>query len=69
MPVEENKNIHRIKTADREITLIGTAHVSRDSAELVEKVVRIAREFDRDIASPDEVRTYLKLKGKDKVNF
>jgi len=39
MPVEENKNIHRIKTADREIILVGTAHVSRDSADLVEKVI------------------------------
>ena len=43
--------------------------LAKSNAELVEKVVRIAREFDRDIASPDEVRTYLGLKGKDKVNF
>ncbi len=39
MPIEENSNIHHIKTADKEIILIGTAHVSRDSAELVEKVI------------------------------
>lgn len=49
-------------------------YVSRDTlaksnAELVEKVVRIAREFDRDIATPDEARKILGLKGKDKVDF
>jgi len=39
----ENSNIHRIQTDDREIILIGTAHVSRDSAELVEKVIEEER--------------------------
>jgi pheromone shutdown-related protein TraB len=39
----ENNNIHRIRTGDREIVLIGTAHVSRDSAELVEKVIEEER--------------------------
>jgi pheromone shutdown-related protein TraB len=39
----ENSNIHRIQTEDREIILIGTAHVSRDSAELVEKVIEEER--------------------------
>jgi len=43
--------------------------LAKSNAELVEKVVRIAREFDREIATPDEVRAYLGLKGKDKVNF
>lgn len=43
--------------------------VAKSNAELVEKVVRIARELDRDIATPDEARELLKLKGKDKVNF
>lgn len=42
MPME-NSNIHRIQTDDREIILIGTAHVSRDSAELVEKVIEEER--------------------------
>jgi uncharacterized protein (DUF849 family) len=32
-------------------------------------VVRIARELGREIASPDEARQILGLKGKDKVNF
>jgi len=39
MSIENNKNIHRIKTGDREIIIVGTAHVSRDSANLVEKVI------------------------------
>jgi len=39
MSIENNKNIHRIKTCDREIIIVGTAHVSRDSANLVEKVI------------------------------
>ena len=43
--------------------------LAKSNAELVEKVVRIAGEFDREIATPDEVRAYLGLKGKDKVNF
>jgi pheromone shutdown-related protein TraB len=34
-----HENIHRLTLGDREIILIGTVHVSRDSAELVEKVI------------------------------
>lgn len=37
--------------------------------ELVEKIVRIAAEFDREPATPDEVRAFLNLKGKDQVSF
>jgi uncharacterized protein (DUF849 family) len=43
--------------------------LAKSNAELVEKVVRIAREFDREIATPDDVRACLGLKGKDRVNF
>ena len=43
--------------------------LARGSSELVEKVVRLARELGREIASPDEARQILGLKGKDKVNF
>ena len=43
--------------------------LAKSNAELVEKVVRIAREFERDIATPDEARHILGLKGKEKVNF
>lgn len=43
--------------------------LAKSNAELVEKVVRIAKELGREIATPDEARDILKLKGKDKVNF
>jgi uncharacterized protein (DUF849 family) len=43
--------------------------MAKSNAELVEKVVRLAKEFDREIATPSEARTILKLKGKDKTNF
>jgi pheromone shutdown-related protein TraB len=36
-------NMHRLTCEDREITLIGTAHISRESAELVEKVIEEER--------------------------
>ena len=35
----DNYNIHRLTFEDREIALIGTAHVSRESADLVVKVI------------------------------
>ena len=35
----DNDNIHRLTFEDREIALIGTAHVSRESADLVVKVI------------------------------
>jgi pheromone shutdown-related protein TraB len=35
----ENENVHRITREGREIILIGTAHVSRESADLVERVI------------------------------
>jgi uncharacterized protein (DUF849 family) len=41
----------------------------KSNAELVEKVVRIAKELGREIATPDEARKILGLKGKDKVNY
>jgi len=39
------------------------------NAQLVEKAVRIAKELGREIATPDEARKILGLKGKDKVNY
>ncbi|MEW6335407.1 MAG: TraB/GumN family protein, partial [Thermodesulfobacteriota bacterium] len=35
----ENANIHRIDLGDRTIILIGTAHISRESVELVDRVI------------------------------
>ena len=35
----ESENIHRFTVDDREIIIVGTAHVSRESADLVEQVI------------------------------
>jgi len=43
--------------------------LAKSNAELVEKMVRIIREFGNEPATPDEAREILKLKGQDKVNF
>jgi uncharacterized protein (DUF849 family) len=43
--------------------------LAKSNAELVEKAIRMASEFDRTPATPDEARGILGLKGKDKVNF
>jgi uncharacterized protein (DUF849 family) len=43
--------------------------LAKSNAELVEKVVRIAKELGREIATPDEARKILGLKGKEKVNY
>ncbi len=43
--------------------------LAKSNAELVEKVVRIAKELGREIATPDEARSILGLKGGDKVNY
>ena len=37
--VLDHPNVHRLVQDGREIILVGTAHVSRDSAELVERVI------------------------------
>lgn len=43
--------------------------LAKGSWELVEKIVRIAKELGREIATPDEARAMLGLKGADKVNY
>jgi uncharacterized protein (DUF849 family) len=43
--------------------------LAKGNAQLVSKVVRIAKELGREIAAPDEARSILGLKGKDKVGF
>jgi uncharacterized protein (DUF849 family) len=43
--------------------------MAKGSADQVEKIVRIARELSIDIATPDEARQILGLKGIDKVNY
>jgi uncharacterized protein (DUF849 family) len=48
---------------------LSKGEMARSNAELVEKMVRIAREFGYEPATPDETRKLLGLKGRDKVNF
>jgi len=43
--------------------------MAKSNAEQVEKIIKIAREFDIEPATPDEARQILGLKGLDKVNF
>jgi uncharacterized protein (DUF849 family) len=43
--------------------------LAKSNAELVEKMIRILREFGNEPATPDEAREILGLKGLDKVNF
>lgn len=37
--ISDNPNIHHLSHEDKEITLVGTAHVSRESADLVKQVI------------------------------
>ncbi len=43
MAMTNNDNTHRLTFEDKEVTLIGTAHVSRESTELVGKVIKQER--------------------------
>jgi uncharacterized protein (DUF849 family) len=43
--------------------------LAKSNTDLLDRVVRIAKEFGREIATPEEVRGILKLKGRDKVNY
>lgn len=43
--------------------------LARSNAELVEKAIRLATEFDREPATPEEARKILGLKGKECVDF
>jgi len=47
----------------------GKGVMAKSSADQVEKIVRIAKELSIDIATPDEARQILGLKGLDKVNY
>ncbi|MBN1368502.1 MAG: 3-keto-5-aminohexanoate cleavage protein [Dehalococcoidales bacterium] len=48
---------------------VGKGIMAKNNAEQVEKMVRIANEFDVEIATPSEARQILGLKGIDKVNY
>lgn len=47
----------------------GKGIMAKSNADQVEKIVRIAKELSIEIATPDEARLILGLKGMDKVNF
>ena len=47
----------------------GKGVMAKNSAVQVEKVVHIAQELSVDIATPDEARQILGLKGIDKVSY
>jgi uncharacterized protein (DUF849 family) len=49
--------------------LIGRGKLARDNAEQVMKIRRVLGELGYEIATPDEARGMLNLKGADKVNF
>lgn len=43
--------------------------MAKSSADQVEKIVRIAKELSIDVATPDEAREILGLKGIEKVDY
>ena len=47
----------------------GKGKFAESNAEQVAKIRRILEELGLEIASPDEARAMLKLKGRDKVGF
>ena len=48
---------------------LGKGELAKSNADLVAKAVRILHELSLEIASPDEARAILQLKGPDKVGF
>ena len=40
MSIDSDSNVHRLEYEEKEITLIGTAHVSKESADLVERLIQ-----------------------------
>ena len=47
----------------------GKGKLAKSNAEQVSKIRRILEELGLEIATPDEARAMLKLKGRDKVGF
>lgn len=48
---------------------LGRGKLAKNNAELVAKVLRLAKELDRETATPDEARKILGLKGKENIGF
>ena len=52
--INNTNNIHRLIFEDKEITLLGTAHVSKESVRLVTDVIVAARENIRHLKCNNE---------------
>ena len=50
-------------------TRIARLRSAEDFRGYIEKLKRLAAEFDREIATPEEARAMLTLKGLNRVNF
>lgn len=48
---------------------VGKGRLAKNNAEMVEKMIRIIRELDREPTTPQEARGMLKLKGKEGAGF
>ena len=48
---------------------VGKGQLARNNAEQVEKVVQMVNALGLEVATPDDARKILGLKGLDKVNF
>jgi uncharacterized protein (DUF849 family) len=48
---------------------LGKGELAKSNGDQVAKIVRILRELSLDVATPDEARQMLGLKGADKVGF
>jgi len=48
---------------------IGKGQLAKSNADQVSKIRRILEELGLEVATPDEARQILKLKGKSNVNF
>ena len=63
---EEFKNVTRIHIGDKEIILVGTAQLSKTSAEMVKKVIETERPTPSALnwTSKDTGRSWIKINGK-----
>jgi uncharacterized protein (DUF849 family) len=67
-PVAINMGGH-VRVGFEDNIYIEKGKLARSNAEQVERIVKLARDMGREVATPDEARKILGLKGKDKVNY
>jgi uncharacterized protein (DUF849 family) len=58
-----------VRTGLEDSVYLGKGELARSNADLVAKVGRILRELSLEVATPDEARTMLRLKGAGEVGF